>query len=745
MKKVKNKFLLLFGLVPFATVLASGACQPAIKKEEPKPVNPGDNENGGSNENGSENQNGGGSSENPGENPSNPIVIDEDTLHITTNDLKYSITPENAKVINEYVDDEVDYFNRLAQQFPPKIAQNFKTQNIQIINAFNEQSKNSFQPYYIDSYLKNYSLPSGNNKIKINPIRGTFRQYYRKSTPGDRGTARKLANENYKQIALESYSIIFHNDNELIKNDPELKKMNVSSSQNFLGTAWILDYQLDETGKYPTKWYLATNLHVAMPFKKVAGSNDPYLNEPKLEEELNAQKSLLIREKEMEEEYKRDQALIEKYKKEQGPNSTKAKELEKKYSTADLNNLSPYIIEYNKIKKQIKHIADELQGKTVSVELNHFTKSTPINKLLETTSMDPSVEKISLDPSQVRIVYLGTNFLSQSPKDYLSNPEFQGVEEMADFAVLEIDFAKPKSADINAVIRKQITGGTSEETKYTDYHELAKQITAGYADLPSEQQSKPATYNVLTDYDKLTKEKVNINIDGTSKAISRINVNFLALGFPNADSDHTINRDALPPAQKVTLKFTSSLWTNKSSDPSKGIAEYGYGLSKSLAFRNFVDKPGITDITITSPLIKAETNEAFDVLNLRDKTSQYQGRYYINYGLGYVLNSWQPMAGASGSSVRDMYNNILGISYATADAQGISQVSLAQAFRSNGHNYNNQYGSYNLEQYDLIYGGGKYQISSYREKLMQIYGGNYKTKLFKQGTSVIPEEYKFKD
>ncbi|WAM04172.1 DUF31 family putative serine protease [Mycoplasmopsis cynos] len=32
------------------------------------------------------------------------------------------------------------------------------------------------------------------------------------------------------------------------------------------GTAWILDYVKPESGKYPTKWYYGTNLHVADAF-----------------------------------------------------------------------------------------------------------------------------------------------------------------------------------------------------------------------------------------------------------------------------------------------------------------------------------------------------------------------------------------------------------------------------------------------------------------------------------------------
>lgn len=75
---------------------------------------------------------------------------------------------------------------------------------------------------------------------------------------------------------------------------------------------------------------------------------------------------------------------------------------------------------------------------------------------------------------------------------------------------------------------------------------------------------------------------------------------------------------------------------------------------------------------------------------------------------------------------------------------------LAVAFRSQGYDYKGVFkgaNTYELPQYDLIYGGGKDQKqgASYREALKEIYknDSNFKTWLFQKGLDEIPQEYKF--
>ncbi|SYV93280.1 Uncharacterised protein, partial [Mycoplasmopsis synoviae] len=50
--------------------------------------------------------------------------------------------------------------------------------------------------------------------------------------------------------------------------------------------------------------------------------------------------------------------------------------------------------------------------------------------------------------------------------------------------------------------------------------------------------------------------------------------------------------------------------------------------------------PGITDFTISNPLIQAEKNVGYVYNFIKDTESNYQANQYTNYGLGYSLNSW---------------------------------------------------------------------------------------------------------
>ncbi|GAA8715733.1 hypothetical protein oki361_20580 [Helicobacter pylori] len=158
-------------------------------------------------------------------------------------------------------------------------------------------------------------------------------------------------------------------------------------------------------------------------------------------------------------------------------------------------------------------------------------------------------------------------------------------------------------------------------------------------------------------------------------------------------------------------------------------AKRGNYLSYALGYRSFTNKPGILDSFISAP-------HTGDKLYTSNDDNQY-----LAMGLEYLIRHYAPVGGASGSSVRNQNNEIVGIYH-------ISNISahtgLAAAFRSEGHNYNGLYGTYNLPQYDLIYGGGQNQISSYRQALLKEYEGQaIKTNLFSNGLNDIPDEYKF--
>jgi hypothetical protein len=104
---------------------------------------------------------------------------------------------------------------------------------------------------------------------------------------------------------------------------------------------------------------------------------------------------------------------------------------------------------------------------------------------------------------------------------------------------------------------------------------------------------------------------------------------------------------------------------------------------------------------------------------------------------------YAPGGGASGSSVRNQNNELVGVYHVS---NNIAKTGLAAAFRSEGYDYGTLFDNqYKLPQYDLIYGGGADQRNSYRQALKQLYGENYQTALFNNGVgdNQIPEEFKF--
>ncbi|WP_036451983.1 Ig-specific serine endopeptidase MIP [Mycoplasma buteonis] len=721
------------GVMPF--VVLSASCDTTSENTNPN-TDSGDKK---------ETQNDPENTQNPSEkNPTETTVTKTDEYSLVPSDFKYVTNDKNQKTLKDYVDDEVHYYselrNRLGDNFNSKVLSFYNQVNQNVISNFNNKSNNTYAPYYLDSLAKNFSVVDNENNLVFNPLKYSLKGPYRKATAGDRGRTRIFPNQYYKNAALESYSITFYNTNEKLRSiGPSISEQRVE-----FGTAWILDYQLDPSGKYPQKWYLATNLHVANAFVTPKKTGDLYTNEPKLEEEYNALKAAYPEERKWSEKYLEIDKKIKELTLKQGENSPEVIELQKQLF---YNNVpGPVALAYDKAKRALDKAEESVKGQTFRITLSHFNKDTPISDVpFNITNRDVNIDTLALTPDQVKIVYAGTNFLNTNPSDYLSaSSKFSNLQEMADFAVLEIDFSKQKPAFGETKLGfSKYRGKSSYYDTVESLDELVKRITADYASKPLSEQSKPANFDVLSKYEELTKEKLNVNYEGKEISIPKIKADFIAVGFPNAASDNSINTQELTEEEKINLKYTTSFWTNKSSDYTKGVEEYGNSLSNSLVFRNFIEKPGITDITITSPIINDQADTGFDLGNFKEVNSPYQGNEYVNHGLGYVLTSWQPLQGASGSSVRDIDNNIVGINFASADALGISLVSLIQALRSPGHDYNGQYGKYNLQQYDLIFGGGKNQRTSYREKLDQMYGNNYKTKLFTNGAGTIPEEYKF--
>ncbi|SYV97389.1 Membrane-associated lipoprotein precursor, partial [Mycoplasmopsis edwardii] len=84
--------------------------------------------------------------------------------------------------------------------------------------------------------------------------------------------------------------------------------------------------------------------------------------------------------------------------------------------------------------------------------------------------------------------------------------------------------------------------------------------------------------------------------------------------------------------------------------------------------------------------------------------------------LAYAPKQYIPGGGASGSSIRTKENKIVAIFHS---ANAFASVGLSAALRSSGFDYQGLYGTYNLPQYDVIYGTGKDQQNSYRHEMLK--------------------------
>ncbi|MHA3859393.1 Ig-specific serine endopeptidase MIP [Mycoplasma sp. Z463D] len=633
---------------------------------------------------------------------------------------------KQASLLKKYYMDEAAYINALIRYLytngeTEAYNEIYETYNRNHVDKFNLNADKLKLPAFLDSYVKNFSVTDDNNNLVLNPLKILQRRKYWADKDGDRGTARYIPNELYRKILGETYSIIVTRSNKY------LKQANLIDGRTSQGTAWILDYATNDQNQI-TKLYLATNLHVASDITTASDNGALYTNvipdstlKQNADTLISANKvldKLTPSVAKLENEWKQ---IKEKY----GENSQEFKEIDKKYAEA--------LIPYDKAQQAVKKAENNITGITTGIKLAHFdASSTPIETELKQTNKDTHVSYFNIDPDKVKIVYAGSNFLATSPSEYLSsNSPYRNLEEMADFAVLEISF-DPQKQDY--IYQSPNENEELNDETINSFDAYMLYLTSAYQ---NNDNSRPANFDLLTRYDQLWNDKLTVD----NEQVSKIKYDFLALGFPNSGDDDDL-KASLPNGTDVkSLSSTSSVWVNKSRFSNDN--NYGGGFSQNVSLRTFIDKPGLTDILISNPIINAGEEKGFEIKYLKEKDSSYTGNSYINYGLGYVLHNWQPATGGSGSSVRDIDGNILGITFAAADAKFKSLVSLTQALRSPGYDYKGQYGKYNLEQYDLIYGGCPNQRTSYRQALQKIYGDNFRTKLFPNGVSNIPDEYKF--
>lgn len=513
------------------------------------------------------------------------------------------------------------------------------------------------------------------------------------------GLARYIPNEKYKQAALQTYSIQLSHPARIDEINPDELKAFLESqkeSNNRLqktarGTMWILDYAIPTDGHQPTKWYFGTNNHVV-------------------------------------EEYKKDATGF------------------------SMSVLKPNVAIRTKLRTT-KGATDE----------SYITASFSRDDLVSGAKNDHADKTADyISPADygipgIRIVYRATDYLNTSPKDYLSkvdqeNEKYKNAEEFLDFAVLEIDFSKFKVPD-----------------GYSSRDEFIKTITNDYYHNTS-QHIKFLKTSYLKDYSRADTQLAK---EDTSKKSNTDQ--FFIVGYPQATGDYFLDQyqDAYDYKNNkigysLWMNSESSFYNNLSNDenntnsPENQRANKGNYFSLNIGYRSFADKPGLTDAFIATPKVGKKLHKSTvmsDPIHTKKVTKEVEEngkkvtkelgelqvantKNYIAFGLEYLPRHYAPVGGASGSSIRNQNNELVGVYFASNET---AKTGLAVAFRSEGFDYKGLYGKYNLPQYDLIYGGGKEQKTSFRQALETIYGTNFKTSLFKNGVNQIPDDYKFKN
>ncbi|QJR44180.1 Ig-specific serine endopeptidase MIP [Mycoplasma miroungirhinis] len=389
------------------------------------------------------------------------------------------------------------------------------------------------------------------------------------------------------------------------------------------------------------------------------------------------------------------------------------------------------------------HVAKLMSNPTFSgFSLTRLNSNVGINTKLKTTGFDTHYKTYSFSGNGVKQyvtkVYDALDYLNTSPSDFLANnlkEKYKDVEEMADFAVIEVDFEELFKNN-NEVITD----------RPTDIQTKVKEITNDYYNLPDNKKSNFLSTSYLENYDKIDYQLIYLP-NQEKKQTDEL----FALGYPVSTNDFFLspNEDK---KEYDAKKGTSSLWVNSDyrfyyadtqgedgpSNIKQDRLDKGNYLSYQIGLRTFSNKPGINDAFLVAPI---RGNELYETYNEKGEYKQY-----FNTGLQYMLRHFVPTGGSSGSSVRNQDNKIIGLHSTIIDA---AKTDFVVALRSEGFDYQGAFGKYNLPQYDLIYGGGKNQKTSYREALEKLHNNKKlgHTWLFKTGFSIndIPKEFKFKE
>ncbi|MDW2834381.1 Ig-specific serine endopeptidase MIP [Mesomycoplasma ovipneumoniae] len=553
--------------------------------------------------------------------------------------------------------------------------ESFNLPSTDVLEKLNQQAKDANQPYYQNAQLRGFSLPEIGSDGQIKGILiNNFVQppavpaYWgnEKLTGGSNrnGLPRVLPNDTYRKIAKNSFSFGIRNGRQRDPNDnivnPDAVKRVIRSDMSF-GTAAILDFEKTENGSYPLKWFFITNAHVAASLRL---ANDTPSDKTQVwgRDESNYSEGFR--------QYNTWTITLTKLK-----NTTP---IHSKLPTSIGEGFATY---YDSEEVRVK----ELEG------------------TLYNNGRDGQYERDSLlvnqtptKPLNVRTIVIGTNALKSSPKDFSSQKVYQNIEEVLDFAVVEVNF---------------------------DNETQAKKMTQDYFDAAQQQNHYQGREENFLD------PKVYEKIPPTD---------FYGFGWPSTqnESQRTLDRYENP-TDFANRRFQVSPWFNKpealyfNNNPKDNRWKNGGEFAWSRSYRSFVNLPGITDYFITNPTL---TSSYFEVYHAPNEKGDISSPYLIS-GQGFLIDNFASGGGVSGTSIRDSNEKIYGLQFASDNA---ASAAFVLALRSYGYDYKGYYGKYNLPSYDIIY-GSKNQFKSYFDAMLQLYGNNsdkkLKTNLFPNGFS----------
>ncbi|AJK51397.1 Ig-specific serine endopeptidase MIP [Mycoplasma capricolum] len=656
-----------------------------------------------------------------------------------------------------------------------------KQRNIEIkdtdIEKFDKLAKEVKFDNYYNSALKGFTLPVYDDQGKVKGLKVNDGSEVGKGSSvidslgrnphRTNGLARTIPNETYKKIATQTFQVTFRSPNlyeeEIEEANEFIKKIEAWKNEEFKAYMNIQIKNLEIEFNYQTD-------QIDIDLKSTKESEYPghIANLKKQKEEL---KKKFDEDKKKLDNYKKEdlvkwqQSEIDKYKEKAKDNQNKSYRpisgtmwILDHQLPVNGNNSNKFYFGTN------SHVAKAITDQLSLMSLTRIDKNVAVGQTLRLNALDPNFKTFHFSNNlkdAVNVIFHATNFIKkeQRPTEFLESSQknkFKDTGIYADFAVIEIDFDKLLQKFSNGLDTNNIDFWVQSEQKpITEKYkgqkikDLVTEITNGYADLEEKDKVKfkSSSYLENNNYESINR-LISLNPDDQEqlKKFKELESLFV-LGYPSAIEDYYFKKYE-DENQELIKKDNFSLWINadqryyeqvsrKEGYPPKFpdyVLNKGEFLSYQIGYRSFIDKPGLTDAFLASSRVG-------------NKLYKLKGKEYFQYGLQLMPRFYAPSGGASGSSVRNNKNELIGVFHV---ANNSAKTGLAAVFRSPGYDYKKLFGDYNLVEYDLIYGGAKHQVNSYRFELYKKYknNSNFRTALFNKGLTRelgIPKEFQFKE